>query len=141
MSDKYISKYSNNKPVSAAQYITEMICEHKAKKEKKDLHFRFWTLKEWSRYYRDQIGSANKLLKQYSAKAIVMALKEKDAENIYSLRAPHLPPIIERCQKVIESQNTTLSLELDRSEKHTFRSNTPKQKNILSKLKDIDTNE
>jgi len=35
MSDKYISKYSNNKFVSAAQYITEIICEHKAKKDKK----------------------------------------------------------------------------------------------------------
>ena len=29
---KYISKYSNNKEVTAAQYITEIICEHYAQK-------------------------------------------------------------------------------------------------------------
>ena len=39
--NKYISRYSNNKSVSEAQYITELICEKKAKLEKTDLHFRF----------------------------------------------------------------------------------------------------
>ena len=38
---KYISKYSNGKEVSAAQYITELICENKAKQDKKDLHYKF----------------------------------------------------------------------------------------------------
>jgi len=46
--DKYISKYSNGKQVSAAQYITELICENKARIEQKDLHYRFWNNKEWS---------------------------------------------------------------------------------------------
>ena len=42
MQNKYPSKYSNNKTVSAAQYITEIICEKKAKREGKDLHYIFW---------------------------------------------------------------------------------------------------
>ena len=33
--------------VSDAQYITEIICEHKAKRDRKDLHYRFWLNKEW----------------------------------------------------------------------------------------------
>ena len=38
---KFESKYSNNKMVSAAQYITELICENKAKIDKKDIHYKF----------------------------------------------------------------------------------------------------
>ena len=41
----YPSRYSNGKTVSAAQYITELICEHKANIEKLDLHYKFWTNK------------------------------------------------------------------------------------------------
>lgn len=137
MVDEYVSKYSNNKMVSAAQYITEIICEHKALKDKKDLHFRFWLTKEWSAYYRNQIGSAHKLLKKYSSKAIVMALKDDGAKKIYSLRAPHLVDIINKYQDIVDKENKTLSLDLDRSEKVTYRKNIS-GKNIISKLKDLD---
>ena len=50
ISKKYISKYSNDKLISAAQYITEIICERKAVKDKQDLHYRFWISKEWSKF-------------------------------------------------------------------------------------------
>ena len=83
---KYPSRYSNGKLVSAAQYITEIICENKARIDKLDLHFRFWTNKKWSRFYRDQIATANKLLKNFDSKAIVKALNDTAAKNIYSLR-------------------------------------------------------
>lgn len=136
MSNKYPSKYSNGKMVSAAQYITEIICEKKAKLDGQDLHFRFWTSKKWATYYRNQIGSANKLLLKYSETAIVKALNTKEASKIYSLRAPHLIPIIEQQSKILESQNSSLTLEFDRKENKTFKTNT--SKGILSKLKDID---
>ena len=41
MADTYISKYSNDKEVSAAQYITEIICEHQAIRNKKDLQRKY----------------------------------------------------------------------------------------------------
>jgi hypothetical protein len=135
--DKYLSKYSNGRTVSAAQYITELICENKAKKDKLDLHYRFWTNKRWAAYYRNQIASANKMLEKYSAKSIIAALRHKDAEKIYSLRAPHLPAIIEKMQDQIDTQNTTLSKNLDRTEKNTFRTN-PIRKNIISKLEELE---
>jgi hypothetical protein len=135
--NKYPSKYSNGKTVSAAQYITEIICERKAKINKQDLHYRFWLTKTWSAYYRNQIASAHKLLKTYSDIAIVKALNSKKAEKIYSLRAPHLLAIIEEEEGKINSRNTELSLELDRSEKTIFRKE-QKQTNIISKLKDLD---
>lgn len=133
----YISKYSNGKSVSAAQYITELICENKAKIEKKDLHYKFWTNKLWSKYYRDQIASANKLLKTYDAKAIVNALKDPQASKIYSLRAPHLGAIIDKHQKLLEAENKNFTLDINRETENSFRSVT-KRKNILSRLKELD---
>lgn len=134
---KFISRYSNNKEVSAAQYITEIICEKKAKLDKKDLHYRFWLSKEWSAYYRNQIATANKLVKQYNPIAIVKALKDEKTQKIYSLRAPTLKPIIEQHQKLLDNSNKELSTNIDRSENKTFKQHKSKN-NILSKLEDID---
>jgi hypothetical protein len=135
--NKYLSKYSNGKIVSAAQYITELICENKANKDKLDLHYRFWVTKSWALYYRNQIATANKLLLKYDAKAIINALKDSRASKIYSLRAPHLPAIIEEKQRLLEQENKTLSLEIERTEQKTYRQY-QQNKNIFSKLKDID---
>jgi len=136
---RYPSKYSNGKQVSAAQYITEIICENRAKMLKKDLHYRFWSTKEWAVYYRNQIGSANKLLEKYSDTAIVRALNNPKAAKIYSLRAPHLVPIIEQEQTMLDSQNKELTLEINRVSDPSFQSKSfNNKKGILSKLKDID---
>lgn len=135
--NKYISKYSNNKEVSAAQYITEMICEKRAKVFKLDLHYRFWTNKEWSAFYRNQIASANKLLKNHNAKAIINALKNPQTSKIYSLRAPTLAAIIKQEERILEQQNTTLKQEYSRKNDATFAKNKHK-KNIISKIKDLD---
>lgn len=136
----YVSKYSNDKQVSAAQYITEIICEHKAKRDKKDLHFRFWLNKNWEKFFRDQIATAHKLLKKYSAQAIIKALCSEEAVKIYSLRAPHLSPIIDRFesmyQKELESQPT---VEILRNNISDYKSRQTKpNKNILSKLKELE---
>ncbi len=134
---KYKSKYSNGKTVSAAQYITEIICENKAKTNNQDLHYRFWVTKEWSQYYRNQIASANKLLSKYSDIAIVKALQKPESKKIYSLRAPHLIPIIEQEEKILAQRNETLSINLDRKDSVNFK----KEKinnNIISKLRGLD---
>jgi hypothetical protein len=134
---KYISKYSNNKEVSAAQYITEIICEHYAKKKKLDLHYRFWTHKHWSVYYRNQIGTANKLLEQYDARAIVRALNNPKSLSIYSLRAPHLIAIIRDEQDKLSVENTELNNVYDRKNDSKYITGKNK-KNIISKLKDLE---
>lgn len=136
--DKYISKYSNGKYVSPAQYITEIICENKAKIDQKDLHYRFWLNKDWAAYFRNQIATANKLIKQYGHKAIVKALKNEKASRIYSLRSPVLLSIIKQEARILESQNQTLTKEykrnIDIAKRRGFKTN----KNIKSKLEDID---
>jgi hypothetical protein len=135
---KYPSKYSNGKEVSAAQYITEIICENKARIDKKDLHYRFWTNPTWSKFYRDQIATANKLIKKYPEIAIIKALKTKEAERIFSLRAPHLIAIIDNQTEILENQNQNVSVEFDRSEDKKFLNNSSNKKSILSKLKELE---
>jgi len=135
---RYPSRYSNGKLVSAAQYITELICENKAKKDGLDLHFKFWANPEWSKFYRNQIGTANKLLKTYDIRAIVKALSDPKAKGIYSLRAPHLLPIIQKYQKQIASEVKPLPKEINRLDKVTFRKDNNNKQNIISKLKELD---
>jgi len=134
----YISKYSNGKEVTAAQYITELICENKARKDKKDLHFRFWTNKEWAAYYRNQIATANQLVKKYKEQAIIAALKHKNAEKIYSLRAPHLIAIIEKEEERLAAVNTEITQTYDRSDQKTYRKQSTNNKAIISRLKDLE---
>ena len=134
---KYISKYSNGKNVSPAQYITELLCENKAKQEKKDLHFRFWNTPEWSAFYRNQIATANKLVKVYNPKCIIRALKHQSASKIYSLRAPHLIPIIEQECKLFEAENKELTKEYNRKQDKKFDQPVAK-KSIISKLKELE---
>lgn len=134
--DKYISKYSNGKQVSAAQYITEMICENKAKFDKKDLHYKFWVSKEWASFYKSQIFTAHKLLKKYTAKAIVSAIKDKRCAKTYSLRSKFLEPIIVEHQIKVNAENKQITIDLDRN-KSTYKKH-KQNSNILSKLKDID---
>jgi hypothetical protein len=136
--DKYISKYSNGKHVSPAQYITEMICENKAKIDKKDLHYRFWTNKEWSAFFRNQIATANKLIKTYGDKAIIKALKNDRAAKIYSLRSPVLLDIIKKEAYILSKQLPPQPKSYDRNIDISKRRNHTSTKNILSKLEDID---
>lgn len=134
--DKYISKYSNGKEVSAAQYITELICENKARIEQKDLHYRFWNNKEWSSFYKNQIFTAHRLLKKNSAKAIIAAIKDKQCYRTYSLRSKFLPAVIKKHEKILSKQNKDVTIDLDR-DKSTYKKQQT-TKNILSKLKDLD---
>jgi hypothetical protein len=135
--NKYISKYSNDKPVCAAKYITELVCERKAMKDKKDLHYRFWLSKEWEKYFKNQIGTAYKLLKSYSDKAIVNALLTPKGKTIYSLRAPHLIAMIEQEEKKLAAENKSFTKQVERKSEISYSQNKSK-KSIISKLKDLE---
>lgn len=136
MSKKYPSKYSNGKEVSAAQFISEMVCERLAKKDKKDLHYRFWLSDEWQKEYKGQIAAANKLLRKYDPKAIINALLSTSGQKIYSLRAPHLIGIIEQAAKKLESEKPKEKI-IERNLFDKGKINN-KSSNILDKLKELD---
>jgi hypothetical protein len=106
----YPSLYSPEGYVTAAQYIIELICEKKAKTEKKDLPIRFWRLDEWSKFYKSQLRKTHSLLKKYDEKAIIGGLRDKKAWNIYSLFAPWLEDIIKEHQVQLDRKNKAKEL-------------------------------
>lgn len=132
-----ISKYSNGAKVSDAQYITELICESYARKNRKDLHYRFWVEKTWAKFYRSQIGSANKLLEKYEAKDIIAALLSKEGKRIFSLRAPHLPAIIEKFHEINMSKNQEVHRPIERSPECSGVQSS-KKTNVLDRLKELE---
>ena len=107
---KYPSRYSNEKFVSAAQYITEMICEKKAKIDKEDLHHRFWTNKKWSSFFRNQIATAH--------------------ANVYNnIKTPYIgyngamvesPNLIKRNTLILEEQERKIQYKMSNSFHHNF---------------------
>jgi hypothetical protein len=57
---------------------------------------------------------------------------------MYSLRAPHLLPIIEQEAEIVSKENSALTKNLERKENISHRQSGNNPKNILSKLEDID---
>lgn len=132
---KYPSKYSNGKSVSGAQYITEIVCENKAKREKRDLHFRFWTEPYWEKFFRNQIASANILIKTYDPIDIAKALKTIGGQKIFSLRAPHLKQMIETEESKRKSLLEKPVVKIERKENIIVKKHQP-NKNILDLLEE-----
>ena len=134
----FISKYSNDKEVSASQFITELICENKARADKKDLHFRFWNNKEWAYFFKNQIASANKLIKTHEPIDIIKALKTTSGKRIYSLRATYLIPMIQEQKALrLSAEETSKGLNIERKSDPVIKQHSVK-KNILTKLGDLD---
>ena len=135
---KYPSRYSPKKFVSGVQYITELICEKRAKYLEKDLPIKFWQLDEWRKYFQYQIMLANKLVKKYGEHCVIAALNDKRMWKTYSLRGSFLLGVIEEySRKEDVSRRIAKELEYDFSEKKTFDSSNDK-KSIISRLKDLE---
>lgn len=98
---RYPSKYSEGF-LTAAQYIVEIVCEHKAFVDRQKLKEQFWKDPLWEKFYKLQMIAANGLLRTYREEAIISALKSKKASRTYSLRATWLDDIIKEEQHKIE---------------------------------------
>lgn len=109
---RYPSRYSPKGWVTAAQYICELICEVKARKEKKSLPVKFWDLKDWSKFYRWQIKIANELLVDFPPESLIKALKDPKCFYVYSLNAPQVRKIAEKYKAEIESRQNAIDEKL-----------------------------
>lgn len=138
--NKYPSRYSPKSWVHAAQYVTELICEKKAKTENKELPIKFWELDDWCKFYKYQIMLANRLIKEFGEHSIIAALHDSRMYKTYSLRSPFLEKIVkeyadkaEAAKKIMQSK----TIDYDFSDKKKFDSNNNK-KSIVSKLKGLE---
>lgn len=136
---RYPSRYSPDGWVHAGQYITELICEKKAKADDiGELPLKFWELKDWLKFYKYQITLANKLIKEYGEHVIISALKDKRMWKTWSLRSSFLKKVIEEYKEKEQlAKVIAKKMEYDFSEKKTFESKNNK-KTIVSKLRDLD---
>ncbi len=136
---RYPSRYSPDGWVHAGQYITELICEKKAKADDiGELPLKFWELKDWLKFYKYQITLANKLIKEYGEHVIISALKDKRMWKTWSLRSSFLKKVIEEYKEKEQlAKAIAKKMEYDFSEKKTFESKNNK-KTIVSKLRDLD---
>lgn len=134
---KYPSRYSPQGWVSASQYITELICEKKAQREKKELPIKFWEIKEWRSYFKYQITLANKLIKEFGEEAVIAALKDSRCWSTYSLRAPRLREVAEEKLKNQVDRSKEAEYNIKESDKIRHKSNNS-SKSIISKLRELD---
>ena len=90
-----------------------MICQKKAKNQGKYLSPTedWWTRPPWVTFFKQQIITANTLLRTYSFEAIKKALDDKRSERTYSLRAPWLAEIIREYENVKEKPVETIVIE------------------------------
>lgn len=134
----YPSLYSPGGFVSGPQYIIELLCEAKARREKKDLPVKFWNLPEWSTYYKAQLRCVYALLKKYDEQALINTLRNN--KHIFSLRPDFVKPLIDDEQlKVLAKKNKPkiqIQEPINTNVETTVR---PKhKKNILDKLEELD---
>jgi len=116
MTNKYASRYSPDRQVTAAQYIAEYMCEHIATLDKIDLPTQFWNDTEWAKVYKREIVMCHKLLKMgYHPRALMHALKDNRCFRVYSLAAfwkiPRFKNILESHNKqVLAKENSTIEI-------------------------------
>ena len=134
---RYPSIYSPETFVTAAQYITELLFQKKAKYEKKELPLKFWKNSEYSKQFVRWQRQANKLVKEYSGNAIIAALKDPKSGLRWSLHGEFLLNLIkEHHQKILEQEKNRANLEpIVVAEGESFRESKP---GIIDKLKELD---
>lgn len=92
---RYPSLFASGVYITCVQLIAEIMCERKAKSQYKELPQRFWEIKTWADFLKLQLIMAGRLKKKYKDTAILAAIRDKRAKNIFSLGAKWLIPIIE----------------------------------------------
>ena len=126
---------------TCAQYIAEIMCTRMAEKENEGTQaYKFWNTRKWRKTYGYQIVLANRLAKEYPCEAIVKAINSKELKHMYSLGYPGLPKIIQKYQKIIESQKPT-ETNIIIQEKPKTRTSSFGKKSQLQRLRNIDGKE
>lgn len=94
---RFQSQFSPSKNISAAQYVTELVCKNNARKNGQDLPLKFWTIDSWNKFYKFQIKCCNDLLKIVDEEILISFVKQ---HNIWNLSAKWILESLEKLQRV-----------------------------------------
>ena len=112
---EFISPSGGNK-CTPAQYLAEIVVSRKIMKKIGYIPEKFWNLPLWSKDYRQQIPTANKILNTYKVEHVLSALNTKECGWIHSLNCPDLIKAIElelKKSEVCDSQKTKIDVNIE----------------------------
>ena len=133
MKKAYNSRYSD-KPITAAQYAAELVCENIAETKKQTLTVKFWNLPAWQKVFVRQVQLASALIQLYGEYSVIQLLRTN--RRVVSLAYKKLDCMLQE----IENKKTLL----DKNKKIVKKIKTEElprpgilKKNLYSKLDDI----
>lgn len=84
-----------DKEQTPAQYLADLCCRRKGKKENIPTPPNYWNMPEWKVEYKRKILDANKFLKVYPFEVLTAVLLSKKFNWVYSLYYPGLKQPLE----------------------------------------------
>jgi len=134
------SKYkhkSTGDHCTCASYLAEMMCLRLAEhKNEGNLTYKFWNKKPWDWTFKQQLFTANSLIKKYGELAVVKAVNSPTLSKVFSLKNQRVVPEIKKQLKIIEEQSNNTQ-ELDVKDKPESRKKSYGKKSGLNKLRGL----
>jgi hypothetical protein len=134
------SKYkhkSTGDHCTCASYLAEMMCLRLAEhKNEGNLTYKFWNKKPWDWTFKQQLFTANSLIKKYGELAVVKAINSPALSKVFSLKNQRVVPEIKKQLKIIEEQSKNTQ-ELDVKDKPESRKKSYGKKSGLNKLRGL----
>lgn len=123
---------------TCASYLAELMCLRLAEhKNEGKLGYKFWNKKPWDWTFKQQLFTANALIKKYGETAVVKAVNSPYLSKVFSLKNKRVIPEIIKQSKILE-ENKESKQELEIKEKPTIRKKTYGKKSKLNKLRGLD---
>ncbi len=134
--EKNVNSPSTGVSITPAQYISEIILKKWAKWKHIDSSGTFWRRMPFQKMFIFQITLANKLLKQYSARAIIQAINSPLSERCFSLGNKDLVKVVETFsakQDIVSTEVNTITDAEAKPRMKSFGKNSS-----LSRLKELE---
>jgi hypothetical protein len=126
---------------TCAAYVAEIMCMKNAEhKNQGSLPYKFWSTKPWDWTFKRQLFAAQKLLKDFSEKALVRTIHSDEFKGIFSLNNKRVIPILKKYEQIVKQEEEKLQ-ELEVKEQAVVRNKTYGKASKLSKLRNLESGE
>jgi hypothetical protein len=134
----YKSKYTlEDKTVTAAQYLAELMCERNARLDGKELPHKFWESREWNQIFRRHVTQCNRLLKKYREDAVIAAFFDDRTKSFISFGNPRYVRVIKEHEANLKALDNK-PLEVIKAQPISLPRKPIGNKSPLTKLKEFE---